>query len=117
MYMSKEDLLKIAKDHKLRGCVNYTKSQLVDRLQLEGFLPEGVNKNDKKQDRYTFIKRIRGGSKQVAVTDSDNGDVQTYPSIYACAKALNVNPGSIRFFNGRKYLGRYDIKILEEDIK
>ena len=32
MYISKKELLKIAKDNKLRGCVDYTKPQLFARL-------------------------------------------------------------------------------------
>ena len=105
-------MTKMAKDHKLRGCVNYTKPQLVNRLRYEGLLPEGVNENDKDKERYKFINRIRGGSKKVEVEDLETGEVKTYPSIYSCAKALKVNPGTIRFFNGRLYCAI--INILEE---
>ena len=41
MYISKKELLKIAKDNELRGCVDYTKPQLFVRLRSEGLLPEG----------------------------------------------------------------------------
>ena len=114
MYMSKKELLKIAKDHNLRGCVNYKKSQLINRLRGEGLLPEGVNENDKDKNRYKFINKIREGSRLVEVKNLLNGEVETYPSIYACAKALDANPGSIRFFNGRLYNGNYKINIIEE---
>ena len=51
--MSKKDLLKIAKEHNLRGCVNYTKPQLINRLRGEGLLPEGVNVTSlSRLDRY-----------------------------------------------------------------
>ena len=76
MYMSKEELLRIAKDHKLRGCVNYTKPQLFDRLRYEGILPEGANENDKDKERYKFVKGIRGGSKKVEVKDLETGEVK-----------------------------------------
>ena len=112
--MSKKELLKIAKDHNLRGCVNYTKPKLINRLRGEGLLPEGVNENDKDENRYKFINKIREASKKVEVKNLLNGEVKTYPSIYACAKALNANPGSIRFFNGRLYGDSYTINILEE---
>ena len=112
--MSKEELLKIAKGHNLCGCVNYTKPQLINRLRYEGLLPEGVNENDKDKERYKFIKRIREGSKKVEVERFRTGEVKTYPSIYGCAKALEVNPGTICFFNGRSYCGAYKINILEE---
>ena len=112
--MSKEELLKIAKGRNLRSCVNYTKSQLINRLRDVGVLAEGVNENDKDKERYKFIKRIREGSKKVEVEDLESGEVKTYPSIYGCAKALNVNPGTIRFFNRRLYDNTYLIKILEE---
>ena len=64
MYMSKEELLKMAKGHNLRGCVNYTKSQLINRLRGEDLLPEGVNENDKDKNRYKFINKIRETSKK-----------------------------------------------------
>ena len=113
MYMSKEDLLKIVKDHNLRGCVNYNKSQLVQKLASEGLLPDDVTATDKNQNRYKFISKIRSGKKEVRVTDSESGEVQTYPSIYSCSKALHANPGTIKFFNGRKYSGKYTIEILD----
>ena len=56
MYMSKKDLLKIAKEHNLRGCVNYTKPQLINRLRGEGLLPEGVIGNG------TYTEWLGGGS-------------------------------------------------------
>ena len=112
--MSKKELLQIAKDHKLRGCVNYTKPQHIHRLGGEGLLPEGVNENDKDKERYKFINRIRGGSKKVEVEDLESGEVKTYPSIYSCVKALIVNPSTIRFFNGRLYDDTHLINILEE---
>ena len=68
--MSKEELQKkIAKGHNLRGCVNYPKSQLINRLRGEGLLPEGVNEHDKDKDRYKFINRIRYSSKRVRVNN------------------------------------------------
>ena len=41
MYISKKELLKIAKDNKLRGCVDYTKPQLFIRLRSEGLFARG----------------------------------------------------------------------------
>ena len=64
MYISKKELLKIATDNKLRGCVDYTKPQLFTRLRSEGLLPEGVNENDKDSDRYNFLKGIKDRTNQ-----------------------------------------------------
>ena len=116
MYMSKKDLLKIAKEHNLRGCVNYTKPQLINRLRGEGLLPEGVNENDKDENRYKFINKIRESGMIVEVQNVVNGEFKTYPSIYACAKALGANPGSIRFSNGRLYGSTYKINIIPKKI-
>ena len=75
--MSKEELLKFAKGHNLRGCVNYTKSQLINRLRGEGLLPKGVNENDKDKEMYKFINKIREGSKRVEVNNLVSGEVNT----------------------------------------
>ena len=72
MYISKKELLKIAKDNKLRGCVDYTKPQLFTRLRSEGLLPEGVNENDKDPDRYNFLKGIKDRTKKVEVRDLES---------------------------------------------
>ena len=95
MFISKKELLKIAKDNKLRGCVDYTKPQLFARLRSEGLLPEGVNGNDKDRDRYNFLKGIQDRSKQVEVRDLETGEISTYSTLYKCAKALKVNPGTV----------------------
>ena len=73
MYISKKELLKIAKEKKLRGCVDYTKPQLFVRLKSKGLLPEGVNENDKDPDRYNFLSGIRDRSKKVEVRDLETG--------------------------------------------
>ena len=114
MYISKKELRKIAKDHELRGWVNYTKPQLFARLRSEGLLPEGVNENDKDPDRYNFIKGIRDRSKKVEVRDLETGEISTYSSMYKCAKALKVNPGTVRFCNKRLYNDNFEINIFEE---
>ena len=114
MYISKKELRKIAKDNNLYGCVNYTKPQIFARLRSEGLLPEGVNENDKDPDRYNFIKGIRDGSKKVEVRNLETGEISTYSSMYKCAKALKVNPGTIRFCNKRLCNDHYEINILEE---
>ena len=114
MYISKKELLKIAKDNKLRGCVNYTKPQLFTRLISEGLLPEGVNENDKDPDRYNFLKGLKDRTKKVEVRDLETGEISTYSSMYKCAKALKVNPGTIRFCNKRLYDDNFEMNILEE---
>ena len=114
MYTSKKELLKITKDNKLRGCVDYTRPQLFARLSSVGLLPEGVNENDKDPDRYNFLKGIKDWTKKVEVRDLETGEITTYPSMYKCAKALKVNPGNVRFCNKRLYDDNFEINILEE---
>ena len=114
MYISKKELLKIAKDNKLRGCVDYTKPQLFIRLRSDGLLPEGVNENDKDPYRYNFLKGIKDRTKKVEGRDLETGEISTYSSMYTCAKALKVNPGTVRFCNKRLYDDNFEINILEE---
>ena len=114
MYISKKELRQIAKDHELCGYINYTKPQLFARLRSEGLLPEGVNENEKDPKKCNFIKGIRGGSKKVEVKDLKTGEISTYSSMYTCAQALKVNPGTIRFCNKRSCNDNYEINILEE---
>ena len=94
--------------------MDYTKPQLFTRLRSDGHLPEGVNENDKDPDRYNFIKGIRDKNKKVEVRDLETGEINTYSSMYKCAKALKVNPGTIRFCNQRLYDDNFEINILEE---
>ena len=94
MYISKKELLKIAKDNKFRACVDYTKPQLFVRLRSEGLLPEGVNENDKDPDRYNFLKGIKDRTKKVEVRDLETGEISTYSSMYKCAKASRASAAS-----------------------
>ena len=71
--------------------MDYTKPQLFARLSSVGLLPEGVNENDKDPDRYNFLKGIKDRTKKVEVRDLETGEITTYPSMYKCAKALEVN--------------------------
>ena len=46
-------------------------------------------------------KGIRDTSKKVEVKDLETGEIKTYSSMYKCAKALKVYPGTVRFCNKR----------------
>ena len=94
--------------------MDYTKPQLFARLSSVGLLPEGVNENDKDPDRYNFLKGIKDRTKKVEVRDLEMGEITTYPSMYKCAKALEVNPGTVRFCNKRLYDDNFESNILEE---
>lgn len=114
MFMSKKELLKLVKDNKIRGCSQYSKAELIVALKSKGLLSDDVKESDKDPERYKFIKGVRKGSKKVEVKDLETGVIKIYPSIYSCAKAMKVNPGTISFFNKKLYDDNYEINILEE---
>ena len=99
MYMSKKKLRKLVKDHKICGCSAYSKVQLVDALKSKGIIPEEMVVDDK---GYEYLKGVRKGNKRVEVKDLETGETKVYSSIYSCAKALKINPGTIRFFNHKQ---------------
>ena len=114
MYISKKELSKLVKDHKIRGCSQYTKAELIAALKSKGILSDDVKENDKDPERYKFLKGVRRGNKKVEVKNLETGETKMYPSIYSCAKAMKVNPGTISFFNKKLYEDNYEINILEE---
>lgn len=114
MYISKKELSKLVKDHKIRGCSQYTKTELIATLKSKGILSDDIKENDKDPERYKFLKGVRNGSKKVEVKNLETGEIKKYPSIYSCAKALKVNPGTISFCNKRLFEDNYEITILEE---
>ena len=114
MYMSKKELLKLAKEHNIRGCSQFNKPELVTALKSKGLLSDDVNAMDKDPDRYKFISKVRKGKKKVQVRNLETNETTTYPSIYSCAKAMKINPGTISFFNKKLYDDNYEIHILEE---
>ena len=113
MYISKKELFKLVKDHNIRGCSEYTKPQLIAKLKSMRLISDEINENDRNPERYEFLKGVRNGSKKVEVKDLETGEIKIYPSIYSCAKALKVNPGTIKFFNMRLYDDNLEITILE----
>ena len=113
MYISKKELFKLVKEHKIRGCSQYDKAELITALKSEGILSDDIEKNCKDPERYKFIKGMRNGSKKVEVKNLETGETVVYPSIYSCAKALKVNPGTICFFNKRLFDDNLEINILE----
>ena len=114
MYMSKKELLKLVKEHNIRGCSQFNKAELIAALKSKGFLSDDVKENDKDPERYKFIKGVRKGKKRVEVKNLETGETNSYPSIYSCAKAMKVNPGTISFFNKKLYDDNYEINISED---
>ena len=113
MYISKQELMKLVKDHQIRGCSQFSKAELITALKSKGIISDDIDECCKDPKRYKFIKGVRHGKKTVQVRDLETGETKSYPSIYSCAKAFKVNPGTIVFFNGRLYDDNYEINILE----
>ena len=114
MHMSKEELMKLVKQHNIRGCSQFNKAELIAALKSKGLLSDDVKESDKDPERYNFIKGVRKGKKKVEVKNLETGETKSYPSIYSCAKAMKVNPGTISFFNKKFYDDNFEINILEE---
>ena len=68
-----------------------------------------MNVNDKDPDRYNFLKANRDSSKKIEVKDLETGENRTHSSMYNCAKALKVNPGTVRFCNKRLYADNFEM--------
>ena len=117
MYISKKELLEIAKDHKIRGCnKHYKKTDIINVLKSKGLISDDISSNDKDPDRYKFLKKnIRHNNKTVRVRNLETGNVTTYSSIYKCAKALKVNAGTISFFNNRLMNDNLEIQITDSE--
>ena len=116
MYISNKDLKKLVKEHNIRGCSEYTKSQLMAKLKSKGIISEEIYEYDNDPNRYKFLKGIKNGIKKVEVKNLETGDIRVYPSIYSCAKALKVNPGTIKFFDKRLYDDNLEITILDKEL-
>lgn len=113
MYISKKELFKLVKDNNIRGCSDYSKAQLIDTLKAKGIISDEINENEKDPERYKHVQGARKANKTVEVKDLETGEKTVYSSIYSCAKALKVNPGTICYFNKRLFDDNYEINILE----
>ena len=116
MYISKKELVKILKDHQIRGCVNYKKAKIINTLKSKGLISDEINENDKNPIRYGFLKDdIRHNRRAVKVRNLETGDVTTYSSIYSCAKAFKVNAGTICSRNNKVLNDNLEIQIGERE--
>ena len=103
--MKLPELKKILKNNKIKGYSACTKPVVTEALRAHGLMPEIEPPN------YEILKTIRNEPKRVEMTDMETKEVKVYPSIYRAGKTLSINPGLIKYHNGRTYKN-YKIKIL-----
>jgi hypothetical protein len=135
--MKLPELLKLAKDNKIRGAAQLNKPELIALLIEKGLIPddvpsgkpklsrkeyqkeywEGCRKKRKVDDaddgKYDGLKTIRNNPKRVQILDQDTGETVEYSSMYKAAKAHGVNARLMSYYNGKEYKKRYKIKVCE----
>jgi hypothetical protein len=111
------ELKAILKLNKIKGWAHLNKPEIVELLKEKNLLPEPEPEKVKivKEiaPRYMHLKTIRTQPKSVEVVDSETGEVTLYPSIYKAGQAFKTNPRLITFYNGKLFMNRYLIKVLE----
>ena len=92
--ISLRELRAILKECIIRGCLHYSKPELVDVLVKRGLLPEIIKittstslseqKDTKKEinPKYNFLKHIRNSPKKVEIQDMERGEIIVYSSMY-----------------------------------
>ena len=111
--ISLTELRAMLKANKIRGYLQYSKSELVDVLVKRGLLPETIKittitslserENTKKEinPNYKFLKHIRNSTKKVEVQDMETGEIIIYYSMYKVAKRFNQQSRIISTYDGK----------------
>ena len=120
------ELRAMLKKNKMRGCIHYNKSELIDVLIKRGLLHETTNvititslparENTKKEinPKYNFLKHIRNSPKKVEIRDIQSDEIIVYSSMYKAAKTFNQQSRLISAYDGKVWRKRYAIKVLTE---
>ena len=99
--ISLRELRAMLKENNIRGCLHYSKPELVDVLVKRGLIPEIIKittstslperKDTKKEinPKYNFLKHIRNSPKKVEIQDMETGEIIVYSSMYVAAKRFN----------------------------
>jgi len=133
--MKLPELIKLAKDNKIRGAAQLNKPELIALLIEKGLIPDDVpsgkpklSKQEyqkqywegcrKKRDgvddgRYDGLKTIRNNPKRVEILDTETKEIVAYPSMYKAGKAHGQSARLIAHFNGRIWRNRYEIKVCD----
>ncbi len=107
--MKLSELRKIFKDNNFKGYKYYNKEGLTKFLEGKGLLPNEPTK----VPNFEYLKKIRKQPKKVEITDTETNNITVFPSIYKAAKHLLLNPGKIKYHNGKVYQNKYAINILD----
>ena len=94
------ELRAMLKENKIRGCLHYNKSELVDVLVKRGLLSETMNittitslpeREDNKKERnpkYNFLKYTRNTPKKIEILDMEMGEIIVYSSMFKAVREL-----------------------------
>ena len=122
--ISLTELRAMLKKNKIRGYLDYNKSELIDVLIKRGLLPETMNitditslperENTKKElnPKYNFLKHIRNNPKKVENRNLETGESIVYSSMYKAVKTFNQQSRLISAYDGKVWWNRYAIKVL-----
>ena len=105
------ELKNLASKNKIRG-FSYcrTKFDLMKLLSDHNVLPDVAPPDE----RVCRLRNKVYNPKKVIITNTDTREVEVYPSIYRASLQLAVNPNIIKYWDGRVYRGKYDIKIVDK---
>ena len=124
--ISLTELRAMLKENKIRGNLQYSKSELVDVLVKRGLLPETMNittitslpvREDTTKEinpKFNFLKYIRNSPKKVEIRDMETGEIIVCSSMYKVAKKFNQQSRLIYTYDGKVWRNRYAIKVLTE---
>ena len=124
--ISLTELRAMVKKNKIRGYLQYDKSELIDVLIKRGFLPDTMNittitslperENTKKEinPKYTFLKHIRNSPKKIEIRDMEKCENIVYSSMCTAAKRFNKHSRLISAYDEKVWRNRYTIKVLTE---
>ena len=101
------------KKNKIRVCLRYNKSELIDVLIKKGLLPETINittitslperENTKKEinPKYDFLKHIGNNPKKVEIRDIETDEIIIYSCMYKATKTFNQQSRLISAYDGK----------------
>ena len=124
--ISLTELRAMLKENKIRGYLQYNKSELIDVLIKRGLLPDTMNittitslpePEDTKKEinpKYNFLKHIRNSPKKVEIRDMKTGEIIVYSSMYKAAKRFNQQSILISTYDGKAWRNTCAIKVLTE---
>ena len=124
--ISLTELKAMIKKSKIRGYLNYNKSELIDVLIKRGLLPETINittitspperEKIKKEinPKYNLLKHIHNSPKKFEIRDIETDEIIVYSSMYKAAKTFNQQSRLISAYDEKVWRNRYAIKVLTE---